>query len=61
MTKRNKLVLMLDQRFKDAREADSFLRDETGITNLDALSDKMCEELTVKLKDIWRVRSGSKC
>lgn len=56
---RNKIVILLDQKFVDAASADEFLRDEVGTVNVDSLSDKECDWLLEALRKLSPVRAGS--
>ncbi len=57
---RNKIVILLDQKFVDAASADKFLRDEVGTVNINSLSDKETERLLEQLQRLQRVRAGSR-
>lgn len=49
MALKNRLVVALDKRFKDARSADAFLTNEMGTTDLDTFSDADCKYLLEEL------------
>ncbi len=57
---RNKIIILLDQKFVDAASADEFLRDEVGTVNVDSLSDKEVEWLLEALRKLNPVRTGSR-
>lgn len=46
------VMMLLEHAFANAKEADEYLREQAGTTNLDRLSDKECRGLLARLKQI---------
>lgn len=46
------VMMLLEHAFANAKEADEYLREQAGTTNLDGLSDRECKGLLTRLKQI---------